>query len=602
MTAAANGSRIEPGREHSRRMPTAIAFVDVVNYTAMMASDEERTYVEWMRIMDGILRPFASSHGGSVVKSTGDGVLARFPGAVGAVRWAEDVQHALRGNATVSLGEDLDVDGPFRFEMRVSVHVGDVIVTSDDLYGDGVNFAARLLEHAAPGTIVLSEAVHGQVRESAGPRMIDLGWRYLKSYGQPVRIYAIPPTTPGLVRPSGASGLVPSIAVLPLQSTSDGDGDRYFADGVVEDIIVSLAGLGELLVVSRATTLVFQGRHVDPREVGRVLGVRYVLTGTLRSSPRLIRVGIQLCDAHTGATLWTDMAEVAPGELFDMQDRIVTKIVAGIAPNVRVSELRRAMRKQPASFSAYDHTLHAMHNIYGLDQSEFTGARAQLDKAIREDPSFAMPYAWAAWWHVLNVGQGLSSDPSVDIEQAGAMAAQAVALDDHNALALSVYGHVKSFLFHQYDVGLLYLERALSVSPNSAMSWVLSAASLAYTGQGERAVQHAERGLRLSPLDRGLFFTHNILCLAHYARGTYADAVTWGRLSDAENPKFTATQRLLIGSLVAHGQVEEAQAVAARLLELEPDFTIEGYTRIRQPFREPSMGRLFAERIRTALP
>ncbi|MBC7799707.1 MAG: hypothetical protein H7Z10_03715 [Gemmatimonadaceae bacterium] len=582
-----------------------MSFVDVVNFTAMMAADEARTLARWMSILDGALRPLATQHGGTVVKSTGDGVLARFPSTLDAVEWAEAVQRVVcAGHEDDAAAHGPDVAGghaPSRMEVRIAVHLGDIVVTSDDIQGDGVNVAARLLEHAAPSTTVLSEAVYDLVRGSAGARALDLGWRHLKSYERAVRVYALPPATPGPARRPGFSGPMPSIAVLPLQSMSESGEDRYFADGVVEDIIVSLAGLGELLVVSRATTLVFQGRQADPREVGRVLGVRYVLTGTLRSSPRLIRVGIQLCDAATGTALWTETAEVAPGDLFDMQDRIVTKIVAGIAPNVRVSELRRAMRKQPGSFTAYDHTLHAMHLIYGLDHSEFAGARAKLDAAIAEDPSFAMPFAWAAWWHVLNVGQGLSTDPAEDNRLAGAMAARSIALDDRNALALSVYGHVKSYLFHEYDVGLLYLERALSVSPNSALSWVLSSASHAYVGDGARAIQHAERGLRLSPLDRGLFFTHNILCLAHYVNGDFAEAVTWGRLSDAENPAFTATQRLLAASLVANGEIAEAGAVAARMLRQEPGFTVEAYIRTRQPLRAAAAGRILAERLSVAI-
>ena len=568
----------------ARRTLAAVAFADVVNYSAMMAADEARTHAAWMAAVAGVLTPQAESHGGSIVKSTGDGVLVRFGSALDAVEWAEDVQ---RGMADIVL--------------RISVHLGDVITTEHDIFGDGVNVAARLLEHAEPGGVVMSEAVHDLVRGSVGTRASDLGWRQLKSYERPVRIYGLAPLTPGAGRRVAAGAAMPSIAVLPFKNLSDDPGDVYFADGIVEDIVVSLGGLGELLVVSRSSTLAMRSQEVDPREAGRMLGVRYVLMGTLRRSKARIRVGTQLFDTATGAAIWRETAEVPPGDLFEMQDGIVARVVAGIAPNVRTSELRAALRKRPESFTAYDHTLRAMHLIYGFDGEDFGAARTCLDAAIAEDPFFAMPFAWLAWWWVLNVGQGRTTDPDHDIAQAGGLAARAIELDGHNALALCIYGHVKSFLFHQYEIGLTYLERALAASPNSALSHILYAASLAYTGQGERAVQHAQHGLLLSPLDRGIFFTYNILLLAHLTDGEYDEAVRWGRRSLAENPRFTATHRLLIGALVPAGRIEEAQEIAAQMLALEPDFSVGDWERTRQPFQDRERGRTYAEHLRIAL-
>ncbi|HYZ61920.1 MAG TPA: tetratricopeptide repeat protein, partial [Acetobacteraceae bacterium] len=541
------------GPTGSKRSLAAVAFADVVNYSAMMAADETRTHDAVMALLDGVVRPKATLYGGRVVKSTGDGVLAQFGSALNAVEWAEELQRTVQQG--IGTG-----DAP-RLQLRISIHLGDIITTQNDIYGDGVNVAARLLEHAVPDGIVMSEAVHDIVRGSMGGRAVDLGLRGLKSFARPVRVYALGPDRPGMSRPPAPAGSVPTIAVLPLHNLGDNPEDDYFAEGVVEDIIVSLAGLGELMVVSRASTLGFQGRRVDPREVSRALGVRYVVTGSVRRSERLIRVGMQLCEAESGRTIWSELAEAAPGELFDMQDRIVGKIVAGIAPNVRSSELRKAMRKQPESFSAYDHTLRALHLVFSFGEKDFAAARECLEAAIREDPSFAMPHAWLAWWHMLYIGQGRSPNPDHDMERAGYHAQQAIQLDGNNALALAIQGHVKSYLFHQYDLAVIYLDRALKASPSSAAAWVFSAATLAYIGEGRRAVEHAEHALRLSPLDRGMFFIHNILALAHYANGTYADAITWCRLADQENPYFTANLRVLIGSLVASGQVDEAREV-----------------------------------------
>jgi len=209
-----------------------------------------------------------------------------------------------------------------------------------------------------------------------------------------------------------------------------------------------------------------------------------------------------------------------------------------------------------------------------------------------------MPFAWAAWWHLLNVGQGWSSDPDHDIAQSGVLASRAIELDQQNALALSIYGHVKSFLFHQHDVGALYLEQALAACPNSALAWVLSSATLAYLGRGEQAVRYAEQGLRLSPFDRSLFFSHNILGIAHYANGDFGNAVKWSRLSLSENPSFSANHRILIASLVAAGQMDEARDVMRELMRLEPHFRLGIWERTRQPFRDPVLKAKHVERLR----
>ena len=208
--------------------------------------------------------------------------------------------------------------------------------------------------------------------------------------------------------------MLPSIAVLPLQNLGGDPADDYFSDGIVEDITLSLVGLRELMVISRGSTLAYRGRQPDPREVGRALGVNYVMSGMVRRSAALVRVSVELCDAVTGANLWGEQAEVPLGELFDVQDRIVRRVVAGIAPNVRAAEMRGAMRKRPESFTAYDYTLRGLHIIKSLDVPNFPRARDFLNKAMEEDPNFAMPVAWAARWHSWNVGQGWSADPTED--------------------------------------------------------------------------------------------------------------------------------------------------------------------------------------------
>jgi adenylate cyclase len=576
------------------RRLAAIAFVDIVGYSILMARDETRTHQRWMAILDKIIRPQAVRHRGKVVKSTGDGVLAEFPSAFDAVEWANDVQREVQGQGA---GDPMPP-----IALRIAVHVGDVITTEFDVFGDGVNLAARLQEHAPAGGIVLSEAVHALVRGSLVTGARDLGPLDLKNFEHPVRAYALDPENQAIAVPAfpRAAAKLPSIAVLPLHNVGGDPADDYFCDGCVEDITLSLAGLRELMVISRGSTLAYRGRQPDPREVGRLFGVRYVLSGSLRRSGRLVRVTVELCDTNTGATLWGEKEEVAPDELFDVQDRIVGKIVAGIAPNVRAAELRTAMRKKPENFSAYDWTLRGLHIINSLEKNTFMQARDYLQKAMEEDSEFAMPVAWSARWYSLYVGQGWSANPAEDRAKALELAGRAIEQDSQNALALGTYGYLQSFLFHDYDSALVYFERALAACPNHSLAWFLSSPTLSYVGRGELAVKHAEQALRLSPLDRNLFSYYSSLNLAHYARGSYEEAVRWGKLSASENPQYTANLRYLAAALAALDRLDEARSAAATLMQREPDFRLGKFERTLQPFRDPEMSSRYIQHLRKA--
>jgi len=597
--AAAPGPRdaaaAAPPADTERRHLSVLAAADVVGYSIMMARDEARTYHRWMALLTEAIRPAATRHHGTIVKSMGDGILAEFMSAVDAVEWASDIQRAAAARPP-------GPDDALSLSLRVAIHLGDVIVRGDDIFGDGVNIAFRLQEQAEPGGIVISEAIHELVRGTIGQRVRDLGFLDLKHIERPIKAYAVdygtPPPAPHL-RP--LRGTVPSIAVLPFQNLGGNSSDDYFADGIVEDIIVSLASLRELLVISRNSTLAYRGRQVDPREVGRTFGVRYVLEGSVRKASNALLVTTQLCDADTGANLWGKRREVPLDELFDVQDRIVSDVVGGIAPNVRAAELERALRIRPASFTAYDYTLRALDIINNLeDRQTFTSARDYLDKAMAEHPGFAMPVAWAARWYSISIGQGWSDNPVDDAARAAALANRAIELDGHNALALATYGHLRSYLFHDHDSALVYFDRALAACPNSSLAWILSSGTLSYVGRGADAVRHAERGLRLSPFDRSLFHHYGFLSLAHYSDGSFEDAVKWGRMSAVENPAYTANLRTLAAALAALDRLDEARDVAAMLMRLEPDFRLELYGRTRQPFRHSRTRARYMEHLRRA--
>jgi adenylate cyclase len=586
--------RSEDGGRISRRL-AAVAFLDVVGYTILMASEESLTHLRWMKILNEVIRPSTTQYRGRLVKLTGDGVLAEFSSALDAVEWAQDIQRTV---------PSVQVEGgapPPSIALRIAINLGDIIATEFDIFGDGVNVAARLQEHAEPGGVLLSESVYDVVRGTVGQLTRDLGYHKLKNLEKPVRVYALTVDAPVVVVPGRHHREnLPSIAVLPLQNLGGDPADDYFADGIVEDIIMSLAGLRELFVISRASTIKYRGHPADASEVGRALGVRYVVFGSVRRSDRVVRVSIQACDSETRETLWGDTVEVAPGELFELQDHIVQKIVAGIAPNVRKTELQKAMRKRPDNFTAYDYALRAIQIINSLDKHTFLQAREFLNKAIAEDPDFSMPVAWAARWHSLYVGQGWSANPSEDSVRAIELAARAIELDGQNALALATFGHLKSFLFHECDGALIYFDRALSACPNHSLAWILSSATLSYIGEAQEAVSRAEHALRLSPFDQSLFTYYMFLNLAFYAKGEYKESVKWGRLSANENGLYTANHRILIAGLAGLERLEEAREVAAKMIKIEPEFRLRTYERTRQPFRHAQISERYMKHLRTA--
>jgi adenylate cyclase len=596
---SSNGSASrDRGRNLGRptRRLAAVAFLDIVGYTILMSSDESRTHVRWMKILNEVIRPRTTHYGGRIVKFAGDGLLAEFSSALDAVEWAQDIQ------ATVpSVQTDHSELNP-SISLRIAINLGDIIATDLDIYGDGVNVAARLQEHAEPGGVLISESVHDVVRGTVGKLARDIGYLQLKNLDKSVRAYALTIDAPKIVVPTRRHReALPSIAVLPLQNLGGDPADDYFADGIVEDIVLSLAGLRELFVISRASTIRYRGPSPpDPREVGRVLGARYIAFGSVRRSERSVRVSIETCDSQTQQTVWGETVEVAPGELFDLQDNVVQKIVAGIAPNVRKTELRNALRKRPDSFTSYDYALKAMQIINSLDQQTFLRARDFLDAAIAEDPHFAMPVAWAARWHSLYVGQGWSANPSADSVKAIELAARAIELDNENALALATFGHLKSFLFHEYDGALIYFDRALAACPNHSLAWVLSSATLSYIGEAQQAISRAEHALRLSPFDQSLFTHYMFLNLAYYAKGEYEQAVKWGQMSASENGLYTANHRILMAGLAALGRLDEAREVAAAMLKIEPEFGLRTYERTRQPFRNQQIKERYMNHLRMA--
>ena len=397
-----------------------------------------------------------------------------------------------------------------------------------------------------------------------------------------------------------AVATLPSIAVLPFANLQTNADDNYLSEGVVEDIIVSLARLRELTVIDRASTLDFGRERRDPKDVGKLLDVGYVLQGSFRRSQAGITVSVQLLETTRGETLFAHRFDSSLEDIFDIQDEIVERVVVSIAPTVQQWELRRALRMRPETYTAYDYTLRALDIMNALDAETFPRAREYLDAAMKEDPGFATAYAWAGRWLSVNIGQGWTKNSAEDAKRAERLAKRAIELDPYNAMALASRGHLQSYLFHDFESARLYLGRAREISPSCAHAWILSSATESYLGHGEEAIRMAERALRLCPQGNNLYFFYSFMSIGHYVAGDYEGSLKWARLSEIEHPSFTSNLRGLCVVLSAMGRIDEARKTADKLMAIEPEFRLGIYEQTRLPYKPPELRRRFMDNLRLA--
>lgn len=582
-----------------QRQIAAVLAADVVGYTRLIEAAEEETHRHLMRMRNAVIDPVIVEHQGRVVKNTGDGFLAIFQSAQAATACAMSLQRAI-GAATAGQPPSL------RITFRMGINFAPVIVENNDVFGDGVNVAARLEAYAEPGDVIISQSVADEIDPGIRKSAIDLGELQLRNHQQPVRVFALRPE-PNASSPQrmgeAAAGedARPSIAVLPFRSNHSAGASDYVALGVVDAIVHGLSGLKDLFVISRGSTLAYGRRRTDPIAVGRKLGVRYILGGGVLHAGTRLRINTELTDTHSGAVVSNDNHDGSQGELFELQDRIALKLVKTIAPNVRERELRRSLRKHPNSMTAYDLLLQALDLLYRMDADSFREARGLLQQAVALDPGYAPPYTYAALWHVFRVGEIGSPDPDADARAAADRASAAIERDGNDALALAIYGHVQAFLLRDTTTAIRFLDRAIEAGPSVAMAWTMSSATRGFVGDGPLAVAHGERGQRLAPADPYTFWHEGILAQAHYVNGDYEQAVTWARSAVAQNRSIRFTLRTLIASFVAQGRLPEAEIAARHLMQVQPDFRLGAYAQ-RCPFAEPILGTWIGQLRAAGLP
>lgn len=587
-------------RRMERRL-AAILGADIKGYSILMAADEEATHRRVGAAMARVIRE-VERHNGRVFFQAGDGLMAEFPSAVEALKCGLRVQcDACRRNARLSADQ--------RIDFRVGINSGEIVVRKGQTGGHAVNVAARLEPMADPGGILLSQAVFDQVSRVVSVQYDHRGEFRLKHIREPVVAYRIAPETcctwtgmPALARRSARTPALditpeyrPSLAVLPFRSLQADQADAYFAEGMVDDIIRVLAGLKELFVIARSSTLGFARAPLDLRRVGHELDVRYVLHGSVRRAGEQLRIAVELNDLESRQLIWADRFDGGVNEIFELQDRIAVRVANAVAPHVRERELVYAARKHPSSLTAYDLTLRALDHLYRMDRASFFRAHELLGEALAHDQDYAPAYSHLAYWHVTCVGQGWSQDVQGHIAAAEAAARSAIERDRNDPLALALFGHYHSYLRKDYARAAELLDRALAVGPSNAWAWSLSSLTCGYVGELDAALKRAELAVRLSPIGPDAYWHEHVLSQADYLRGQYKDAVAWGRVSEAHCGAQTSNLRTLIASQVALGNMQEARRIAHRLLEVDPTFRLAGFkakTPLGGDVREQFAGRL----------
>jgi TolB-like protein len=391
---------------------------------------------------------------------------------------------------------------------------------------------------------------------------------------------------------------IPSIAVLPFRKFQHDPENAYFADGIVEGIVHVLSGLDRLRVISRGSALALAERTVDPREIGRALGVRYVLYGGVQRAGDRLRISTELSESETGNIIRTDRHDGDMADLFALQDRIAEQAVATITPTVREHELQRALRKPPANLTAYDLVLRALDRFHRLDRESFDQAREVFQQAIIADPSSALAYGYLSWWHALRLAQGWSSDVEFDRASAAKAGLAAVERDPNDALALAAHGYELGYGQRDFAAAEVHLNRAVAISPSCALAWCFGAAIRCWTDRGPEAVEWGERAIRLAPHDNFAFLYEHILSQAYYTAGNLDAAISWGQRSAVANPRHAANLRTIVASLVGAGRAHETPILVQRIMDIEPNMSLEAFLR-----RTPLQGTLrdqFAHRLRLA--
>jgi TolB-like protein/class 3 adenylate cyclase len=553
------------------RRLAAILAADVAGYSRLMGADEVGTLAALKALRREIIDPAIADHKGRIVKTTGDGMLVEFASVVDAVACAVAIQERMAERTA-------DGTEP-RIQLRVGINIGDIIIEDDDIFGDGVNVASRVEGECEPGRVYLSEDTFRQVRSKTEFVFDDLGERSLKNIDQAVRIYAVRPTASSAAVSAERAAQShkplplpekPSIAVLPFLNISGDPEQEYFADGMVEDIITELSRSRSLFVIARNSSFTYKGKAIDIKQVGRELGVRYVLEGSVRKAGNRVRITGQLIDTETGNHIWGERYDSTLEDIFDLQDRVTISVISAIVPQLERAEIARAQRKPTESLHAYDYYLRALASTNRFTREANIEALKLTQTANDLDPDFAAAFALGANCYVQRWGFGWSSGGPEDVTEARRLATRALELDKDDPTVLALAGQTLGLFVGEVEEGAALLARAISLNPNLAAARFWNGWVQIYLGDHDAAIEQFQVGLRMSPLDVRIFLAQRGMAYAHFFAGRYEDASSWAKIYMQQNPNHVVAHRILMACHAMSGRVQEARQACVLALQLDP--------------------------------
>jgi adenylate cyclase len=563
-----------PSERVERRLAAVLA-ADVAGYSRLVGRDEERTVAQLKAFRKTLVDPAVTSHRGRIVKNTGDGMLAEFASVVDAARCAVVIQQEMAS-------QNAGVPAELRIEFRIGMHVGDIIIDDDDIFGDGVNIAARLEGIAEPGGICISDDAHRQIRGKIDSSFTDIGEQNLKNIAEPMRVWRVRlPGAGAAVQPasspvrSQALALPdkPSIAVLPFDNMSAEAGQEYLADGIVEAITAALSRIRSFFVIARNSAFAYKGRAANVRDIGKELGVAYLLEGSLQKAGNRLRIIVQLVETEGGAHVWSSHFDGGIDEFFDLEDRITEQVAGALQPSIRIAEIERSRRKRPQDLGCYDYTMRAMPHVWALEKERSSKALDLLEKALQIDPEYPLALSLAGWCHAQRCVYNWTDDVADEQAMARSLAKRAVSLSGEDPVILAVLGAVQTFV-RNYGTARVLLERALALDPNGAWTWSRLGWIENYADQPRKAIENFERALRLSPVDPMNFNNYAGIGSAHEVAQEYDKAAAFYRRALEEQPNAGWLYRNLTSSLSAAGRMDEARQAFAEMMRYYPDLTL----------------------------
>ena len=570
---------------NAHRRLAAILAADVAGYSRLMGADEEGTLERLKALRRELVDPKIAEHHGRIVKTTGDGLLVEFASVVDAVRCAVEVQQAVPER-------NMGIEADRRIELRIGIDLGDVIVEPEDLYGDGVNIAARIEALAAPGAVFVSNTVHEHVRDRLPFLFEDLGEQQVKNIARPVRVYRVQLESPlpnppplageGSVRSArvgeGAAAALPlpdkpSIAVLPFANMSGDPEQEYFVDGMVEDIITALSRIRWLFVIARNSTFTYKGQTVDVKQIGRELGVRYVLEGSVRKAGGRVRITAQLIDAGSGAHLWADRFDGLLEDVFELQDKVAISVAGIIEPALQAAETARSVHRPTSDLTAYDLYLRAYETVLS-SSAQIPNALSLLEQAIARDPRYGPALAWAAYCHMRLVSDGRSDDPETHRRKCIDFARRALEARGDDPTVLANASFALGILGENIGAMIAQVDRALALNPSFARGWHLSGTLRVCAGELlDQGIEHLETALRLSPHSRVGAPSLAVIGGAHLLARRFDQAETKLLLAIQQDPYFTYSYAYLAACYAHMGRLAEAREALSRLQAIAPYFS-----------------------------